>query len=47
MWLYGFDGNRDLYAISSRWVNLFGHANSRIHATWKMLVVATCETLEP
>jgi adenosylmethionine-8-amino-7-oxononanoate aminotransferase len=32
MWLYDFDGNRYLDAISSWWVNLFGHANPRIHA---------------
>jgi adenosylmethionine-8-amino-7-oxononanoate aminotransferase len=30
MWLYDFDGNRYLDAISSWWVNLFGHANPRI-----------------
>ena len=32
MWLYDFDGNRYLDAISSWWVNLFGHANQRINA---------------
>ena len=32
MWLYDFEGNRYLDAISSWWVNLFGHANSRINA---------------
>ena len=32
MWLYDFDGNRYLDAISSWWVNLFGHANQRISA---------------
>jgi adenosylmethionine-8-amino-7-oxononanoate aminotransferase len=32
VWLYDFDGNRYLDAISSWWVNLFGHANSRINA---------------
>ena len=47
MWLYGVDGKRYLDAISSRSVKLFGHANSRIHAAWKMLVAATCDTLEP
>jgi adenosylmethionine-8-amino-7-oxononanoate aminotransferase len=31
-WLYDFDGNRYLDAISSWWVNLFGHANPRINA---------------
>lgn len=31
-WLYDFDGNRYLDAISSWWVNLFGHANARINA---------------
>ena len=30
LWLYDFDGNRYLDAISSWWVNLFGHANARI-----------------
>jgi adenosylmethionine---8-amino-7-oxononanoate aminotransferase len=29
-WLYDFEGNRYLDAISSWWVNLFGHANARI-----------------
>ena len=32
MWLVDFDGNRYLDAISSWWVNLFGHANPRINA---------------
>ncbi len=32
VWLYGFDGRRYLDAISSWWVNLFGHANPRINA---------------
>jgi adenosylmethionine-8-amino-7-oxononanoate aminotransferase len=31
-WLYDFDGNRYLDAVSSWWVNLFGHANPRIGA---------------
>ncbi len=31
-WLYDFDGLRYLDAISSWWVNLFGHANPRINA---------------
>ncbi|WP_456433903.1 adenosylmethionine--8-amino-7-oxononanoate transaminase [Nitratifractor sp.] len=30
VWLYDFDGNRYLDAISSWWVNLFGHANETI-----------------
>ncbi len=30
VWLEDFDGNRYLDAISSWWVNLFGHANPRI-----------------
>ncbi|MBA3776026.1 MAG: aminotransferase class III-fold pyridoxal phosphate-dependent enzyme, partial [Betaproteobacteria bacterium] len=29
-WLYDFAGNRYLDAVSSWWVNLFGHANPRI-----------------
>ncbi len=31
-WLYDFDGKRYLDAVSSWWVNLFGHANPRINA---------------
>ena len=31
-WLEDFDGHRYLDAISSWWVNLFGHANPRINA---------------
>jgi adenosylmethionine-8-amino-7-oxononanoate aminotransferase len=31
-WLTDFDGNRYLDAVSSWWVNLFGHANPRIAA---------------
>ena len=31
-WLYDFDGHRYLDAVSSWWVNLFGHANPRIRA---------------
>jgi adenosylmethionine-8-amino-7-oxononanoate aminotransferase len=30
VWLYDFDGNKYLDAISSWWVNLFGHANPKI-----------------
>ncbi|HEU4708007.1 MAG TPA: adenosylmethionine--8-amino-7-oxononanoate transaminase [Methylophilaceae bacterium] len=30
VWLYDFDGNRYLDAVSSWWVNLFGHNNPRI-----------------
>ncbi len=30
-WLYDFDGRRYLDAISSWWVNLFGHSNPRIN----------------
>jgi adenosylmethionine-8-amino-7-oxononanoate aminotransferase len=32
VWLEDFDGRRYLDAISSWWVNLFGHANARISA---------------
>ena len=32
MWLVDFEGRRYLDAISSWWVNLFGHANPRINA---------------
>jgi len=32
VWLEDYDGRRYLDAISSWWVNLFGHANSRINA---------------
>lgn len=35
VWLEDFDGNRYLDAISSWWVNLFGHANPRINAAIK------------
>jgi adenosylmethionine-8-amino-7-oxononanoate aminotransferase len=31
-WLYDFEGGRYLDAVSSWWVNLFGHANPRINA---------------
>ena len=31
-WLYDCDGRRYLDAVSSWWVNLFGHANARINA---------------
>ena len=34
-YLYDFDGNRYLDAISSWWVNLFGHANSTINKKLK------------
>jgi adenosylmethionine---8-amino-7-oxononanoate aminotransferase len=42
VWLYDFDGNRYLDAISSWWVNLFGHANPRINAALR----AQLESLE-
>ena len=32
VWLYDFDGRRYLDAISSWWVNLFGHGHPRINA---------------
>ncbi|MBI4192513.1 MAG: adenosylmethionine--8-amino-7-oxononanoate transaminase [Betaproteobacteria bacterium] len=32
VWLHDFDGRRYLDAISSWWVNLFGHGNPRINA---------------
>ncbi|RJX33058.1 MAG: adenosylmethionine--8-amino-7-oxononanoate transaminase [Oxalobacter sp.] len=35
VWLYDPDGKRYLDAISSWWVNLFGHANPRINAALK------------
>jgi adenosylmethionine---8-amino-7-oxononanoate aminotransferase len=35
VWLEDFDGRRYLDAISSWWVNLFGHANPRINAAVK------------
>ena len=31
-WLYDFDGGRYLDAVSSWWVNLFGHGEPRIRA---------------
>lgn len=42
VWLEDFDGNRYLDAISSWWVNLFGHANPAINDALK----AQLETLE-
>jgi adenosylmethionine-8-amino-7-oxononanoate aminotransferase len=42
VWLEDFDGKRYLDAISSWWVNLFGHANPRINAA----VSAQLEQLE-
>jgi adenosylmethionine-8-amino-7-oxononanoate aminotransferase len=41
-WLEDYDGRRYLDAISSWWVNLFGHANARINAA----VRAQLESLE-
>jgi adenosylmethionine-8-amino-7-oxononanoate aminotransferase len=35
VWLEDFAGNRYLDAISSWWVNLFGHANPRVNAALK------------
>lgn len=35
VWLEDFDGNKYLDAISSWWVNIFGHANPRINAAIK------------
>ncbi len=32
VWLYDFEGKRYLDAVSSWWVNLFGHCNPRINA---------------
>jgi adenosylmethionine-8-amino-7-oxononanoate aminotransferase len=42
VWLEDFEGKRYLDAISSWWVNLFGHANPRINAALKQQV----DTLE-
>ena len=42
VWLEDFDGQRYLDAISSWWVNLFGHANPRINAA----VAAQLDQLE-
>jgi len=41
-WLYDFDGKHYLDAISSWWVNLFGHCNPRINAA----LAAQLEDLE-
>ena len=41
-WLYDFDGRRYLDAVSSWWVNLFGHANPRVNAA----LVRQLDTLE-
>ncbi len=35
VWLIDFEGKRYLDAVSSWWVNLFGHANKRINAALK------------
>lgn len=35
VWLYDFDGNRYLDAVSSWWVNTLGHANPEINAAIK------------
>lgn len=35
VWLEDFDGNRYIDAISSWWVNLFGHSNERINQSIK------------
>lgn len=32
VWLEDFEGNRYIDAVSSWWVNLFGHANPRINS---------------
>ena len=42
VWLEDFDGNRYIDAVSSWWVNLFGHSNPRINAA----VAAQMEKLE-
>ena len=42
VWLEDFDGKRYIDAISSWWVNLFGHANPRINEAVK----AQLDTLE-
>ena len=34
VWLEDFEGKRYLDAISSWWMNLFGHANERISGAW-------------
>ena len=41
-WLYDFDGKRYLDAVSSWWVNLFGHGNAHINAALR----AQLDTLE-
>ncbi|TVO70832.1 adenosylmethionine--8-amino-7-oxononanoate transaminase [Sedimenticola selenatireducens] len=38
VWLEDFDGNRYIDAVSSWWVNLFGHANPRINSALKSQV---------
>jgi len=49
VWLEDFEGNRYIDAISSWWLNLFGHANPRINAavkeqidTLEHLILAGC-----
>jgi adenosylmethionine-8-amino-7-oxononanoate aminotransferase len=43
VWLEDFKGRRYLDAISSWWVNLFGHSNPRINAA----LTKQLDTLEP
>ena len=45
-WLYDHDGHRYLDAISSWWVNLFGHANPRINAALKQQLDTALADLE-
>lgn len=42
VWLYDYNGHRYLDAVSSWWVNLFGHSNPAINAA----LVSQLETLE-
>ena len=42
IWLYDFEGNKYIDAVSSWWVNIFGHANKKIGAA----ISKQAETLE-
>ena len=44
-WLYDFDGKRYLDAVSSWWVNLFGHGNAYINAGYPNAPAANSATV--
>jgi adenosylmethionine-8-amino-7-oxononanoate aminotransferase len=42
VWLYDYDKKRYLDAVSSWWVNLFGHSNPRINAALREQLETLC-----